>query len=154
GGGRALLLQVAHPLVAAGVAAHSEFRAHPLRRLWRTLDLMLTLAFADGATALGAVRSIEGVHPRVHGVLEAPSGPFPRGTRCEPLHRRPASAAHARALRALVERRARDGAPRARDARAPAPAVRAAASASHATRQAGGRRSPRWASARVGGGMR
>ena len=81
GGGRALLLQVAHPLVAAGVAAHSEFRAHPLRRLWRTLDLMLTLAFADGATALGAVRTIEGVHARVHGVLEAPSGPFPRGTR-------------------------------------------------------------------------
>ena len=80
GGGRALLLQVAHPLVAAGVAAHSEFRAHPLRRLWRTLDLMLTLAFADGATALGAVRTIEGVHARVHGVLEAPSGPFPRGT--------------------------------------------------------------------------
>ena len=81
GGGRALLLQVAHPLVAAGVAAHSEFRAHPLRRLWRTLDLMLTLAFADGATALGAVRTIEGVHARVHGVLEEPSGPFPRGTR-------------------------------------------------------------------------
>jgi uncharacterized protein (DUF2236 family) len=80
GGGRALLLQVAHPLVAAGVAAHSEFRAHPLRRLWRTLDLMLTLAFADGATALGAVRTIEGVPARVHGVLEAPSGPFARGT--------------------------------------------------------------------------
>ncbi|HUE30189.1 MAG TPA: oxygenase MpaB family protein [Verrucomicrobiae bacterium] len=81
GGGRALLLQVAHPLVAAGVAAHSEFRAHPLRRLWRTLDLMLTLAFADGATALAAVRTIEAVHARVHGVLEEPSGPFPRGTR-------------------------------------------------------------------------
>ena len=81
GGGRALLLQVAHPLVAAGVAAHSEFRAYPLRRLWRTLDLMLTLVFADGAGALRAVRAIEGVHARVHGVLEAPSGPFPRGTR-------------------------------------------------------------------------
>src|SRR5437867_13172578 len=83
GGGRALLLQVAHPLVAAGVAAHSEFHAHPLRRLWRTLDLMLTLVFADGAGALRAVRTIEGVHARVHGVLEAPSGPFPRGTRYE-----------------------------------------------------------------------
>src|SRR5439155_380395 len=67
--------------IAEGVAAHSEFRAHPLRRLWRTLDLMLTLVFADGAGALRAVRTIEGVHARVHGVLEAPGGPFPRGTR-------------------------------------------------------------------------
>ena len=45
GGGRALLLQVAHPLVAAGVAAHSRFRSAPLERLRRTLDLMLTLVF-------------------------------------------------------------------------------------------------------------
>jgi hypothetical protein len=33
GGGRALLLQVAHPLVAAGVAEHSNFRTAPLTRL-------------------------------------------------------------------------------------------------------------------------
>jgi uncharacterized protein (DUF2236 family) len=29
GGGRALLLQVAHPLVAAGVAEHSNYREDP-----------------------------------------------------------------------------------------------------------------------------
>jgi uncharacterized protein (DUF2236 family) len=29
GGGRALLLEVAHPLVAAGVAQHSDFRRDP-----------------------------------------------------------------------------------------------------------------------------
>ena len=33
GGGRALLLEVAHPLVAAGVARHSRFREDPLGRL-------------------------------------------------------------------------------------------------------------------------
>ena len=38
GGGRALLLQIAHPLVAAGVGAHSDFRTDPLGRLQRTLD--------------------------------------------------------------------------------------------------------------------
>ncbi len=81
GGGRALLLQVAHPLVAAGVAAHSNFRAHPLARLWRTLDLMLTITFADAAGAVRALHEIERVHARVHGVLDAAVGPFPAGTR-------------------------------------------------------------------------
>ncbi len=80
GGGRALLLQVAHPLVAAGVAAHSDFRRRPLDRLWRTLDLMLTLVFSDAAAALRAVQEIERRHARVRGVLEADIGPFPRGT--------------------------------------------------------------------------
>src|SRR6266545_3466926 len=38
GGGRALLLQVAHPLVAAGVAEHSGFREDPWRRLEGTMN--------------------------------------------------------------------------------------------------------------------
>lgn len=80
GGGRALLLQVAHPLVAAGVAAHSEFTRAPLQRLWRTLDLTLTITFADAAHAIAAVRQIERVHARVHGKLKEDIGPFPRGT--------------------------------------------------------------------------
>ncbi|MDP9398691.1 MAG: oxygenase MpaB family protein, partial [Actinomycetota bacterium] len=42
GGPAALLLQVAHPLVAAGVAEHSDFRADPLHRLRATLDATLT----------------------------------------------------------------------------------------------------------------
>jgi uncharacterized protein (DUF2236 family) len=80
GGGRALLLQVAHPLVAAGVAAHSRFRAQPVERLRRTLDLMLTIVFADAARAIHAVRQIEHVHARVRGALDTAVGPFPRGT--------------------------------------------------------------------------
>src|SRR5262245_25628124 len=55
GGGRALLMQVAHPLVAAGVAAHSRFQQAPIERLTRTLELMLTIAFADGRAALAAL---------------------------------------------------------------------------------------------------
>ncbi len=80
GGGRALLLQVAHPLIAAGVAEHSDFQRAPLQRLWRTLDLTLTITFGDAAHAIAAVRQIERVHARVHGRLEEDSGPFPRGT--------------------------------------------------------------------------
>ena len=81
GGGRALLMQLAHPLVAAGVAEHSGFREQPLQRLRQTLDLMLTIVFADGASALRAVREIERVHKRVRGILAEDIGPFPRGTR-------------------------------------------------------------------------
>ena len=80
GGGRALLLQVAHPLVAAGVARHSDFRSRPLQRLRRTLELTTTVVFADAAGAIGAVRQIEAVHSRVRGELPADVGPFRRGT--------------------------------------------------------------------------
>src|SRR5213083_2845213 len=73
GGGRALLLQVAHPLVAAAVAAHSRLRAEPLVRLRRTLELMLTIVFADAAHAMAAVHEIEGV-------LDADVGRWRRGT--------------------------------------------------------------------------
>lgn len=81
GGGRALLMQVAHPLVAAGVAAHSNFEKEPLTRLWRTLHLSLTTVFGDAASALRAVQTIERVHDRVHGRLAATAGPFKKGTR-------------------------------------------------------------------------
>jgi uncharacterized protein (DUF2236 family) len=47
GGGRALLLQLAHPMVAAGVADHSDFRRDAFGRLANTLDLTLTVAFGD-----------------------------------------------------------------------------------------------------------
>jgi uncharacterized protein (DUF2236 family) len=80
GGGRALLLQVAHPLIAAGVAAHSRFMQEPLIRLRRTLDLMLAITFSPAAAAVRAVRQIERVHARVHGVLDQDIGPYPRGT--------------------------------------------------------------------------
>ena len=80
GGGRALLMQVAHPLIAAGVAAHSRFQREPLARLTRTLELMLTIAFGDERTAHAAVHAIERVHRRVRGRLAEDVGPFPRGT--------------------------------------------------------------------------
>jgi uncharacterized protein (DUF2236 family) len=81
GGGRALLLQIAHPLVAAGVAAHSHFETEALQRLWRTLDLTLTMVFGSATEAVAAVRQVERVHARVHGRLAESVGPFRRGTR-------------------------------------------------------------------------
>jgi uncharacterized protein (DUF2236 family) len=69
GGGCALLLEVAHPLVAAGVARHSEFRRDPLDRLRRTLEAISTIVFEDRARACAAVRRIERAHARVEGRL-------------------------------------------------------------------------------------
>lgn len=80
GGGRALLLEVAHPLVAAGVAEHSSFRTDPLGRLQRTLQAMHAIAFGDRAAALAAARSVERAHARVRGVLAEDAGRYPAGT--------------------------------------------------------------------------
>ena len=67
GGGRALILQVAHPKVAAGVAAFSDYRRHPWRRLYRTLDTTLTIVFGDGAAAREASEGLRRVHRGVIG---------------------------------------------------------------------------------------
>jgi uncharacterized protein (DUF2236 family) len=80
GGGRALLLEVAHPLVAAGVAEHSKFRTDPFGRLQRTLDAMGAIAFGDRAAALAAARSVERAHRRVRGTLGEEAGAHPAGS--------------------------------------------------------------------------
>lgn len=72
GGGRALLLQVAHPLVAAGVAQHSSFRERPWDRLYGTLDLTTRIVFGDAEESERAARRLRAVHSHVNGV--APDG--------------------------------------------------------------------------------
>ncbi len=71
-GPAALLLQIAHPLVAEGVAAHSRFAADPLLRLRRTLRTTLALVFGDGPTAERAVAQLNAVHARVRGEVTDP----------------------------------------------------------------------------------
>lgn len=68
GGGRALLLQVAHPLVAAGVAEHSDYQRHPWKRLTRTLDTTIKIVFADAETSARAAARLRGRHASVRGV--------------------------------------------------------------------------------------
>jgi uncharacterized protein (DUF2236 family) len=67
GGGRALLMQLAHPKVAAGVDEHSDFRQRPLYRLRRTVRLTMAIVFGDRETALTAARNVNRVHARVKG---------------------------------------------------------------------------------------
>lgn len=70
GGQAALLLQIAHPEVAAGVAQHSRFRDEPIARLHRTLDTTLTVVFGEPAAARRALRRIDRRHVTVTGVSD------------------------------------------------------------------------------------
>ena len=74
-------MQIAHPLVAAGVAEHSRFRQHRLARLYRTSIAAAAITFGTREFALRAIRSVNQKHQRVHGVLKAHEGVFPAGTR-------------------------------------------------------------------------
>ena len=67
GGPAAVLLQVAHPLVAAGVAQHSDYRAGPAHRLLGTLQAVLTIAFGDTEQGRAAARAVGHQHARVRG---------------------------------------------------------------------------------------
>jgi uncharacterized protein (DUF2236 family) len=80
GGGAALVLQVAHPLVAAGVAEHSNYREDPWGRLYRTLDLTTKIVFGPTETAQKAAQEIRTVHKRVKGVTKEDGGRYPKGT--------------------------------------------------------------------------
>jgi uncharacterized protein (DUF2236 family) len=68
-GGRALLMQLAHPKVAAGVAQHSQFKDDPLNRLRRTMNTTWSITFDERAAARASLERITGVHTRVRGVV-------------------------------------------------------------------------------------
>ena len=83
GWGRAILLQLAHPLVAQGVADHSGFARDSrgrVRRLERTLRAMLALTFGTAEEAAEAAAAINAIHDRVNGHLREGTGHFSAGT--------------------------------------------------------------------------
>jgi uncharacterized protein (DUF2236 family) len=81
GGGAAIILQVAHPLVGAGVAEHSNYREDPWGRLYRTLDLTTSIVFGSTEKAHAASERLRSIHTRVHGETKEDGGRFPAGTR-------------------------------------------------------------------------
>jgi uncharacterized protein (DUF2236 family) len=83
GGTAALLLQVAHPLVAAGVAEHSDFRANPFLRLRTTLDRTLTITFGDSSQAAEAADRVRATHERIRGRLGVAASGHREGARYE-----------------------------------------------------------------------
>src|SRR3984893_4385976 len=63
----AILMQFAHPKVAAGVRDHSRYQVDPVGRLRRTLHRTMASFFGPRPAAMEAVRAINSRHRTVRG---------------------------------------------------------------------------------------
>jgi uncharacterized protein (DUF2236 family) len=90
-GGRAVLLQLAHPFVALGIEHHSNIhKAGVQQRFLRTFSFVFPFIFGDLDSVLRSSRTVRTIHGRVNGRLpESMEGP---------LAGQPYSAHHAGAL--------------------------------------------------------
>jgi uncharacterized protein (DUF2236 family) len=80
GGGPAVLMQVAHPLVAAGVVRHSDYARDLWHRLGRTLRALYLITYGTKAEADRAAEAVRSVHAHVGGTIDVQLGRFPPGT--------------------------------------------------------------------------
>lgn len=81
GGGRAILLQLAHPMVAYAVAHHSDARRDVVGRFQRTFRQVFAMTYGPLDAALAAARRVHAVHARVHGELPDAIGAWRAGAR-------------------------------------------------------------------------
>ncbi|MGO3885327.1 MAG: oxygenase MpaB family protein [Mycetocola sp.] len=65
GGAHAILMQIAHPLVGAGVAEHSDFVSDPLKRLRGTLGFVYAQSSGDTALMDATAALVTRAHARV-----------------------------------------------------------------------------------------
>jgi uncharacterized protein (DUF2236 family) len=80
GAGRALLLQLAHPWVAAAIEQHSDTFADPIGRFHRTFSIIFTMVFGTLDQGLSTARRLHGRHAAIKGTLRSAAGPFPAGS--------------------------------------------------------------------------
>lgn len=80
GAGRAMLLQLAHPWVAAAIATRSRTLEDPIGRFHRTFDMVFSMVFGTLDRAQGMARRLHRLHASIEGVLPAAAGPFPAGS--------------------------------------------------------------------------
>jgi uncharacterized protein (DUF2236 family) len=81
GAGRALLLQLAHPWVSAGIADQSQVFADPLGRFHRTFNIVFTMVFGTRDQAIAVARRLYRRHAMVAGEMPESAGPFVIGSR-------------------------------------------------------------------------
>ena len=93
--GYALLLQVAHPTVGAGVGEHSNFREDPWGRLYRTLDYVNGTIYGGPQLAGEIGRRVRDMHKDIKGVR-------PDGTRYHALEPTAYAWVHATLASAIV----------------------------------------------------
>jgi uncharacterized protein (DUF2236 family) len=80
GAGRALLLQLAHPWVAAAIAEHSRSLNDPIGRFQRTFNVTLTMMFGTTTQAVAAARKLHRRHSGICGALSESSGAYSAGS--------------------------------------------------------------------------
>ena len=80
GAGRALLLQLAHPQVAAAIAQHSRSLTDPVGRFHRTFSIVFTMVFGTTDQALAAARRLHRRHTAIGGTLAEDVGDFAAGS--------------------------------------------------------------------------
>lgn len=68
GGARALLMQAAHPLIAAGARQTGSYRRDPWARLIRTVMLQNLITFGAASAATEAVDRINKLHKAIKGI--------------------------------------------------------------------------------------
>ncbi|HZP22326.1 MAG TPA: oxygenase MpaB family protein [Terriglobales bacterium] len=79
-GGRAALLQLAHPWVAAAIAQHSRTLDAPVRRFHNTFRLMFLMSFGSVDEAFNAARRLHRMHESIQGTLPEAVGRFSAGS--------------------------------------------------------------------------
>jgi uncharacterized protein (DUF2236 family) len=79
-GGRALLLQLAHPWIAEAIAAHSQTMFDPIGRFHRTFSVMFSIVFGTADQAVAAARRLYERHAQISGTMSESAGPFAKGT--------------------------------------------------------------------------
>jgi uncharacterized protein (DUF2236 family) len=80
GGGRAALLQLAHPMVAHAIDHHSKTRTDVVGRFQRTFRNVFAMVFGELDDALRAARRVHSVHTRVTGTFPHAIGSWPAGS--------------------------------------------------------------------------
>lgn len=81
GAGRALLLQLAHPWVAAGIADQSKVFIDPLGRFHRTFNIVFTMVFGTRDQAIAVAQRLYRRHAAVVGTMPETVGPLAQGSR-------------------------------------------------------------------------
>lgn len=83
GAGRAALLQLAHPWVAAALDQHSNLRSDPLARFHNTFRVVFTMVFGTLGQALAASRHLYRLHTTIRGKLPADCASYAQGSAYE-----------------------------------------------------------------------
>jgi len=83
GAGRAALLQLAHPWVAASLEQHSSVLRRPIARFHNTFRVVFTMVFGTLDQAMAAARHLYTLHTRIRGELPEDVAAYRRGSRYE-----------------------------------------------------------------------